>query len=50
MKYDIFKADASPRKEKGGIYEADGPDPKAALGPRGAVHGAERVRTGTGGR
>ena len=40
-----------PRKQKGGIpYEADDPDPKAALSPRGAVHGAERVRTGTGGR
>lgn len=40
-----------PRKQKGGIpYEADDPDPKAAFGPRGAVHGAERVRTGTGGR
>ena len=38
-----------PCKQKGGIpYEADDPDPKAAFGPRGAVHGAERVRTGTG--
>ena len=36
----------TPRKQKGGIpYEADDPDPKAAFGPRGAVHGAERVRT-----
>ena len=34
-----------PRKQKRGIpYEADDPDPKAALSPRGAVHGAERVR------
>ncbi len=35
-----------PCKQKGGIpYEADDLDPKAAFGPRGAVHGAERVRT-----
>ena len=53
VKYGIFKVDAYPPpvNKKGGIpYEADDPDPKAAFGPRGAVHGAERVRTGTGGR
>ena len=35
VKYGIFKVDAyPPRKQKGGIpYEADDPDPKAALGP-----------------
>lgn len=52
VKYGIFKADAYPpvNKKGGTPYEADDLDPKAALGPRGAVHGAERVRTGTGGR
>ena len=40
-----------PRKQKGGIpYEADDFCAKAGRGPCGAVHGAERVRTGTGGR